>query len=148
MNQHKKQSAAKKLAGGIARETWRITEAGTNLLTLPFREEGFKALYPVLRSKTVACVCVFCAGMNQAWAAYGTGIDASSGLGYVQWIIMAIGLIFTLIMGISCGFAFNRDAASAKAQLVGTIMIPVLFAIITYIFNKTLGISLTTSSSL
>ncbi len=77
-----------------------------------------------------------------------SGVDASSGLGYVQWIIMAIGLVFTLIMGISTGFAFKNDAANAKSQLIGTILIPVLFAIILYIFNRTLGINLTSSSSL
>ena len=148
MDQHKNESAAKKFARGIARETWRITEAGTNLLTLPFREEGFKPLYPILRSKTLTGLVISAAAMSEAWAAYGTGVDASSGLGYVQWIIMAIGLIFTLIMGISCGFAFKQDAANAKAQLIGTIMIPVLFAIIIYIFNKTLGITLTSSSTL
>ena len=87
------------------------------------------------------------AGEAMTWAV-NTGIDASSGLGYVQWIIMAIGLIFTLIMGISTGFAFKNDAANAKAQLIGTILIPVLFAIVLYIFNKTLGISLNASSGL
>ena len=82
------------------------------------------------------------------WAYGSSGIDATSGLGYIQWLILAIGLIFTLIMGISCGFAFKHDAANAKAQLIGTIMIPILSAIILYIYNKTLGISLDSNSSL
>ena len=145
---HDTRSAAKFFAGSIIHKIQKMAAAGTNLLALPFREEGFKPLYPVLRSKTLTGLVISAAAMNEAWAAYGTGVDASSGLGYVQWIIMAIGLIFTLIMGISCGFAFKQDAANAKAQLIGTIMIPVLFAIIIYIFNKTLGITLTSSSTL
>lgn len=145
---HDTRSAAKFFAGSITNKVREMTAAGTNLLARPFREEGFKPLYPVLRSKTLTGLVISAAAMSEAWAAYGTGVDASSGLGYVQWIIMAIGLIFTLIMGISCGFAFKQDAANAKAQLIGTIMIPVLFAIIIYIFNKTLGITLTSSSTL
>jgi len=145
---HNTTSAAKIFAGGITNKVRKMTAAGTNLLALPFREEGFRPLYPILRSKTITGLVIGLAATSEAWAAYGTGVDASSGLGYVQWIIMAIGLIFTLIMGISCGFAFKQDAANAKAQLIGTIMIPVLFAIIIYIFNKTLGITLTSSSTL
>ncbi len=76
------------------------------------------------------------------------GIDASSGLGYVQYIIMGVGLLFTLIMGISTGFAFRNDAANAKAQLTGTILIPVLCAIVLYIYNRSLGIALNATSSL
>ncbi|MBN2643293.1 MAG: hypothetical protein JXR78_16700 [Victivallales bacterium] len=101
-----------------------------------------------MRKTKLLCTAVLAvSGANQSFAAYG-GVDASSGLGYVQWIIMAIGLIFTLIMGISTGFAFRNDAANAKAQLIGTILIPVLFAIVIYIFNKSLGVSLTPSSGL
>ena len=145
---HDTRSAAKFFAGSITHKIQKMAAAGTNLLALPFREDGFRPLYPILRSKTVTGLVIGLAATSEAWAAYGTGVDASSGLGYVQWIIMAIGLIFTLIMGISCGFAFKQDAANAKAQLIGTIMIPVLFAIIIYIFNKTLGITLTSSSTL
>lgn len=116
------------------------------LLQMPFTQDGFEPLYPLLKSKKLAGLATY-ATMCRAWAA-NTGIDASSGLGYVQWIIMAIGLIFTLIMGISTGFAFKNDAANAKAQLIGTILVPVLFAIVLYIFNKTLGISLNASSGL
>ena len=148
MYRHKNESAATSFAGGIATGIWKFASAGTQLLSLPFREDGFKPLYPLLKSKILTGLVISSCVMSQAWAAYGTGVDASSGLGYVQWIIMAIGLVFTLIMGISCGFAFKNDAANAKAQLIGTIMIPVLFAIIIYIFNKTLGISLTSSSTL
>ena len=148
MYRHEKESAATSFAGGIATGMWKITVAGSNFLSLPFREDGFKPLYPLLKSKMLTGLVVSSCVMNEAFAAYGTGVDASSGLGYVQWIIMAIGLVFTLIMGISCGFAFKNDAANAKAQLIGTIMIPVLFAIIIYIFNKTLGITLTSSSTL
>ena len=123
--------------------------SGGKLFLLPFRENGFAPLYPVLKSKTLMTGLVTVATVSQTFAAPGSyGIDASSGLGYVQWIIMAIGLIFTLIMGISAGFAFKNDAANAKAQLIGTILIPVLFAIILYIFNQTLGISLNSSSGL
>ena len=118
-----------------------------NLLQMPFTQDGFEPLYPLLKSKKLAGFLATYATMCRAWAV-NTGIDASSGLGYVQWIIMAIGLIFTLIMGISTGFAFKNDAANAKAQLIGTILIPVLFAIVLYIFNKTLGISLNASSGL
>ena len=114
---------------------------------MPFTQDGFEPLYPLLKSKKLAGFLATYATMCRAWAV-NTGIDASSGLGYVQWIIMAIGLIFTLIMGISTGFAFKNDAANAKAQLIGTILIPVLFAIVLYIFNKTLGISLNASSGL
>ena len=117
------------------------------LLQMPFTQDGFEPLYPLLKSRTMAGFLATYATMCRAWAV-NTGIDASSGLGYVQWIIMAIGLIFTLIMGISTGFAFKNDAANAKAQLIGTILIPVLFAIVLYIFNKTLGISLNASSGL
>lgn len=117
------------------------------LLQMPFTQDGFEPLYPLLKSKKLAGFLATYATMCRAWAV-NTGIDASSGLGYVQWIIMAIGLIFTLIMGISTGFAFKNDAANAKAQLIGTILIPVLFAIVLYIFNKTLGISLNASSGL
>lgn len=117
------------------------------LLQMPFTQDGFEPLYPLLKSKKLAGFLATYATMSRAWAV-NTGIDASSGLGYVQWIIMAIGLIFTLIMGISTGFAFKNDAANAKAQLIGTILIPVLFAIVLYIFNKTLGISLNASSGL
>lgn len=117
------------------------------LLQMPFTQDGFEPLYPLLKSKKLAGFLATYATMCRAWAA-NTGIDASLGLGYVQWIIMAIGLIFTLIMGISTGFAFKNDAANAKAQLIGTILIPVLFAIVLYIFNKTLGISLNASSGL
>ena len=148
MHRHGNESAATSFAGGVATGMRNFAAGGTKLLTLPFREDGFKPLYPILKSKMLTGVVISSCVMSQAWAAYGTGVDASSGLGYVQWIIMAIGLIFTLIMGISCGFAFKNDAANAKAQLIGTIMIPVLFAIIIYIFNKTLGISLTSSSTL
>lgn len=118
-----------------------------NLLQMPFTQDGFEPLYPLLKSRKLAGFLAAYATMSRAWAV-NTGIDASSGLGYVQWIIMAIGLIFTLIMGISTGFAFKNDAANAKAQLIGTILIPVLFAIVLYIFNKTLGISLNASSGL
>lgn len=145
---HKEMSAAKVICREVLDRTQMYAGKGTELLTLPFREEGFKPLYPILKSKTLVGLGVTCVAMSQASAAFGTGVDASSGLGYVQWIIMAVGLIFTLIMGISCGFAFKNDAANAKAQLIGTIMIPVLFAIILYIFNKTLGITLTSSSTL
>ena len=145
---HDTRSAAKFFAGSITNKVREMTAAGTNLLALPFREDGFRPLYHILRSKTVTGLVIGIAATSEAWAAYGTGVDASSGLGYVQWIIMAIGLIFTLIMGISCGFAFKQDATNAKAQMIGTIMIPVLFAIIIYIFNKTLGITLTSSSTL
>ncbi len=117
------------------------------LLLLPFTHDGFKPLYPLLKSKAVIVFLTIYGTTNSAWA-LNTGIDASSGLGYVQWVIMAIGLIFTLIMGISTGFAFKNDAANAKAQLIGTILIPVLFAIVLYIFNKTLGISLNASDGL
>ena len=117
------------------------------LLQMPFTQDGFEPLYPLLKSRTMAGFLATYATMCRAWAV-NTGIDASSGLGYVKWIIMAIGLIFTLIMGISTGFAFKNDAANAKAQLIGTILIPVLFAIVLYIFNKTLGISLNASSGL
>ena len=117
------------------------------LLQMPFTQDGFEPLYPLLKSKKLAGFLATYATMCRAWAA-NTGIDASSGLGYVQWIIMAIGLIFTLIMGISTGFAFKNDAANAKAQLIGTFLIPVLFAIGLYIFNKTLGISRNASSGL
>ena len=118
-----------------------------NLLQMPFTQDGFEPLYPLLKSKKLAGFLATYATMCRAWAV-NTGIDASSGLGYVQWIIMAIGLIFTLIMGISTGFAFKNDTANAKAQLIGTILIPVLFAIVLYIFNNTLGISLSASSGL
>ena len=138
MLQLKKKSAAEKSAGVVRRG---------NLLAIPFREGGFEPLHPVLKSKVLVGSAVFLATTGESFA-YGSGVEASAGLGYIQWIIMAIGLIFTLIMGISCGFAFKNDAANAKAQLIGTIMIPVLFAIILYIFNKTLGITLTSSSSL
>jgi hypothetical protein len=93
-------------------------------------------------------VVILCFSAQNLWAYNSSGIDATSGLGYIQWLILAIGLIFTLIMGISCGFAFKHDAANAKAQLIGTIMIPILSAIILYIYNKTLGISLDSNSSL
>ena len=123
--------------------------SGGNLFLLPFRENGFAPLYPMLKSKKLMAGLLAVVTVNQAFALPGGhGIDASSGLGYVQWIIMAIGLIFTLIMGISTGFAFKNDAANAKAQLIGTILIPILFAIILYIFNQTLGISLNSSSGL
>lgn len=145
---HKKMSAAKVICREVLDRTQVYARKGMQLLTLPFREEGFKPLYPILQSKLLIGLSITCVAMSQASAAFGTGVDASSGLGYVQWIIMAVGLIFTLIMGISCGFAFKNDAANAKAQLIGTIMIPVLFAIILYIFNKTLGITLTSSSTL
>jgi len=148
MNRHKNESAATCFAGKITTKIQKLAGAGTNLISLPFREEGFKPLYPILKSKTLTGLVISSCVMCEAFAAYGTGVDASSGLGYVQWIIMAVGLIFTLIMGISYGFAFKNDAANAKAQLIGTIMIPVLFAIILYIFNKTLGITLTSSSTL
>ena len=147
MKQSGEMSAAKKFAGVFAKEMRHMTVQGTSLLTLPFRENGFAPLHPLLKSKLLAWLFIFSLAVSPGYA-YGTGVDAASGLGYVQWIIMAIGLIFTLIMGISCGFAFKNDAANAKAQLIGTIMIPVLFAIILYIFNKTLGITLTSSSSL
>ena len=111
------------------------------LLQMPFRENGFAPLYPLLKSKKLMGFLITYSTMCKTFA-------ASSGLGYVQWVIMAIGLIFTLIMGICTGFAFKHDAASAKAQLIGTILIPVLFAIVLYIFNQTLGISLNASSSL
>lgn len=117
------------------------------LLQMPFTQDGFAPLYPLLKSKKLVGFLTTYTTMCKSFAAT-TGIDASSGLGYVQWIIMAIGLIFTLIMGISTGFAFKNDAANAKAQLIGTILIPVLFAIVLYIFNKTLGISLNASSGL
>lgn len=117
------------------------------LLQMPFREDGFAPLYPLLKSKKLVGFLATYSTMCKTFAA-STGVDASSGLGYVQWVIMAIGLIFTLIMGISTGFAFKNDAANAKAQLIGTILIPVLFAIVLYIFNKTLGISLNASSGL
>lgn len=117
------------------------------LLQMPFRENGFAPLYPLLKSKKLMGFLITYSTMCKTFAA-STGVDASSGLGYVQWVIMAIGLIFTLIMGICTGFAFKHDAASAKAQLIGTILIPVLFAIVLYIFNQTLGISLNASSSL
>ena len=39
-------------------------------------------------------------------------------------------------------------ATFVSPALAGIIMIPVLFAIVLYIFNKTLGITLTASSSL
>lgn len=100
-----------------------------------------------MRRRKFAWVMGLMAVANRAMAGP-SGIDAASGLGYVQWVIMAIGLIFTLIMGISTGFAFKNDAANAKAQLIGTILIPVLFAIVLYIFNKTLGISLNSTSGL
>ena len=148
MYRHKNESAATSFAGGIVTEMRKFAATGTNLLTLPFREDGFRPLYPVMKSKMLTGLSISSCVMSEAFAAYGTGVDASSGLGYVQWIIMAIGLVFTLIMAISCGFAFKNDAANAKAQLIGTIMIPVLFAIIIYIFNKTLGITLTSSSTL
>ena len=90
-----------------------------NLLQMPFTQDGFEPLYPLLKSKKLAGFLATYATMCRAWAV-NTGIDASSGLGYVQWIIMAI----------------------------GTILIPVLFAIVLYIFNKTLGISLNASSGL
>ena len=93
-------------------------------------------------------IVILCFSAQNLWAYNSSGIDATSGLGYIQWLILAIGLIFTLIMGISCGFAFKHDAANAKAQLIGTIMIPILSAIILYIYNKTLGISLDSNSSL
>ncbi|MGN0871165.1 MAG: hypothetical protein ACI4UV_08245 [Victivallales bacterium] len=118
-----------------------------NLLQMSFTHDEFEPLYPLLKSKKLAGFLATYATMRRAWAV-NTGIDVSSGLGYVQWIIMAIGLIFTLIMGISTGFAFKNDAANAKAQLIGTILIPVLFAIVLYIFNKTLGISLNAPSGL
>lgn len=117
------------------------------LLQMPFRENGFAPLYPLLKSKKLVSFLVTYSSMCKTFAA-SAGVDASSGLGYVQWIIMAIGLIFTMIMVISTGFAFKNDAANAKAQLIGTILIPVLFAIVLYIFNKTLGISLNASSGL
>ena len=94
------------------------------LLLLPFTHDGFKPLYPLLKSKAVIVFLTIYGTTNSAWA-LNTGIDASSGLGYVQWI-----------------------AANAKAQLIGTILIPVLFAIVLYIFNKTLGISLNASDGL
>ena len=123
--------------------------SGGKLFLMPFRENGFSPLYPMLKSKKLMAGLLAVVAVNQAFALPGGhGIDASSGLGYVQWIIMAIGLIFTLIMGISTGFAFKNDAANAKAQLIGTILIPILFAIILYIFNQTLGISLNSTSSL
>lgn len=118
-----------------------------NLLQMPFIQGGFRPLYPFLKSKKLVGFLATYGTMCRTFAV-NTGIDASSGLGYLQWIIMAIGLVFALIMGISTGFAFKNDAASAKAQLIGTIMIPVLFAIVQYIFNKTLGISLNVSSGL
>ena len=74
-------------------------------------------------------------------------IEASKGLGYVMWIIIGIGSIVTIIMAISTGFAFRNDSANAKAQLVGTIMIPILIGIVIYLFKK-LGVELTPSSSL
>ncbi len=128
----------------------KITYALVNLLLMPFTQNGFESLYPLLRSKKIMGIYFTWMTMSQSFAlgGSGTGISASSGLGYVKWIIMAIGLIFTLIMGISTGFAFKNDAANAKAQLIGTIMIPVLFAIVIYIFNQTLGISLDASSGL
>ena len=115
------------------------------LLQMPFTQDGFEPLYPLLKSKKLTGFLATYATMCRAFAA-NTGIDASSGLGYVQWIIMAIGLIFTLIVGISTGFAFKNDAANAKAQLIGTILIPVLSAIVLYIYNKTLGVSPNASS--
>ena len=87
--------------------------SGGKLFLLPFRENGFAPLYPVLKSKTLMTGLLTWATVNQTFAVPGGyGIDASSGLGYVQWLIMAIGLIFTLIMGISTGFAFKNDAAN------------------------------------
>lgn len=74
-------------------------------------------------------------------------IEASKGLGYVMWIIIGIGSIVTVIMAISTGFAFRNDSANAKAQLVGTVMIPILIGIVIYLFKK-LGVELTPSSSL
>ena len=148
MYRHEKESAATCFAGGIATKMWIISVTGSKFFCLPLRLAGFKPLYPLLKSKLLTGLVISSCIMSQAWAADGAGVDASSGLGYVQWVIMAIGLVFTLIMAISCGFAFKNDAANAKAQLIGTIMIPVLFAIIIYIFNKTLGISLTSSSTL
>ena len=107
-------------------------------------EVDFSPLSKVIKFTIV----ILCFSAQNLWAYNSSGIDATSGLGYIQWLILAIGLIFTLIMGISCGFAFKHDAANAKAQLIGTIMIPILSAIILYIYNKTLGISLDSNSSL
>ena len=147
MKQLKNMFAAKGFAGVALNHFKNAAMMTGNIVSMPFREDGFKPLYPILKSKVLIGSLIFGTAMSQTFA-YGTGVDASSGFGYVQWIIMAIGLVFTLIMGISCGFAFKNDAANAKAQLIGTIMIPVLFAIIIYIFNKTLGITLTSSSTL
>ena len=144
MKHKKNASKSKKDTRSTGRS--RIRTLG-KLLALPFVQDGFAPLHRLLRSPKLIIPATGLATLSECFA-YGTGVDASSGLGYVQWIIMAIGLIFTLIMGISCGFAFKNDAANAKAQLIGTIMIPVLFAIVLYIFNKTLGITLTASSSL
>ena len=91
MYRHKNESAATSFAGGVATEMRKFASAGTELLSLPFREDGFKPLYPLLKSKMLTGLVISSCVMSQAWAAYGTGVDASSGLGYVQWVIMAIG---------------------------------------------------------
>ena len=57
-----------------------------NLLQMPFTQDGFEPLYPLLKSRKLAGFLAAYATMNRAWAV-NTGIDASSGLGYVQWII-------------------------------------------------------------
>lgn len=97
--------------------------------------------------KLLKPAAVMCAIVIANCARAAEAIEASKGLGYVQWIIMAIGAIVTVIMAISTGFAFRNDSANAKAQLVGTIMIPILIGIVIYLFKK-LGIELTPSSSL
>ena len=116
----------------------------SNVQHLKLLKVDFSPLSKIIKLTTL----LLCFSAHNLFAYSSSGIDATSGLGYIQWLILAIGLIFTLIMGISCGFAFKHDAANAKAQLIGTIMIPILSAIILYIYNKTLGISLDSNSSL
>ena len=55
------------------------------LLQMPFRENGFAPLYPLLKSKKLMGFLITYSTMCKTFAA-STGVDASSGLGYVQWV--------------------------------------------------------------
>lgn len=91
-------------------------------------------------AKITLCTIAALGFANNVFAA--TTLSAQNALNYIYFIIIGIGIIFTVIMAISTGFAFKNDSASAKAQLVGTILIPVLIGIVIYIFSKVTDVSL------
>lgn len=93
-----------------------------------------------------AMLCCF--GAANSFGASVRDVSLDKGLGFLAYVVIGIGATTSLTCIISGGVLMGSDAQKGKMLIAGGLAIPVLMAVVWYIFENVMGIKLDLSSSL